>query len=532
MIKRIIYQCSFIILYFLIVLINTSCITTIEEQLFSDEETLTLATFIEENKENHGLFWKIIESGDLIHTMSCYNPHGNGYTLFLPTDDAILNYIGKSSKYSSFEELLEDRTFVAAVGRYHLVNSKLRSSEFSYGALSDTTVSGDLLTMAFVPVADSIVYKVNNTATITQSDIEMVNGYIHIVSELLEPVIFSSMDWLLNDDEDSFSILTDAFIYTGLQEQMGIYKFNSDSSKLVLNTYTVLAEPDTLFHRYGIFSFNDLVQTLEPEDLEFENPNNAIYQFAAYHIIEGSFFLDDLTGESSNYNTFASYPVSINAEGIDIQVNIGVDTFAYLISGMDTSVVNYLGLHIQQSNNLSKNGAIHLLTEILKPFKPNRSVRTFQFYNEEQITISSRQYGSYEFLDSEDFAVINWTGPDKIEYIKSQSSDERAYNKDYILIEGRFSIEYEIPKILPGKYLVKIRTNAVKSGNATIQVYLDDRRKGGNFDLTKGGNSNNPYYDFVLGEVDYSKYTDHKIRIETLIPGEMIWDYVRFEPVK
>jgi hypothetical protein len=254
-----------------------------------------------------------------------------------------------------------------------------------------------------------------------------------------------------------------------------------------------------------------------------------LYQVTSYHLLEGSYFLADLL-DTRNYNTYGNFPVSIES-GVEIRINSGVDTFSVEISGGDTTYITYISLFYQESNILTKTGAVHFLNNILSPFKPRPSTRTFQFREEPIIVDAGKAEGTYEFFDQERFEVLSWTGPEYITYVKSSSSSERANSNDYILIQGDFTIRYEIPKILPGKYNMSIRTNAYSNSNATIQVSLDGKRTGGNLDLVAGGNSNNPYAEFNIGVVEFSVYSEHTIEITSLIAGNLIWDYVRFEPV-
>ena len=153
----------------------------------------------------------------------------------------------------------------------------------------------------------------------------------------------------------------------------------------------------------------------------------------------------------------------------------------------------------------------------------------FEFREEEEIKLAFDQKTSEEFKDDNDFIVLKWEGPDKIDYIYSES-DAKVRRKDYIKIEGRFTVDYIIPKILPGRYKMIIRTNASSNNNATVQVFLDDQRRGGNLNLTTGAESGNPYHEFVVGGVEFTDNTEHKVTIVSLIPGIMIWDYVKFEP--
>ena len=160
----------------MLLIILISCERDRDDVIFSDEGIMTLADYIKGNEETFSHFWKIIETGELVHTLSSYNPHGDRYTLFLPTDDAFERFIRNSMIFQSFDELLADVDYVRELGRFHLVNKQFRSTEFPYGSFPDTTVSGEYLTMGYESSLDTTIYKVNNNAPIIETNIELVNG--------------------------------------------------------------------------------------------------------------------------------------------------------------------------------------------------------------------------------------------------------------------------------------------------------------------------------------------------------------------
>jgi len=501
-----------------------SCDRT-NNQSFFQEDLVEIADYIIKNKETYSRFYDIMTSGELTDPLNAYNPFGIGFTLFLPTDEAFDRFIENSEKYTSFNDLLQDVDFVRELGRYHLVNMELKSNEFPYGSLPDTTATGDLLTIGFSSSLDTTIYKVNNVAPVVEANLEMLNGYIHIISKVLEPIDFTGYDWL--QQNEGYSILAGALSLTGLSDTLGFYR-RTTNNQLVKNEYTLLVEHDSIFSRNGINSIDDLILEYSTPGTEYTDNNNALYQFAAYHILEGSYFLVDFD-ESGNYNTMANYPISILA-GLELQINRGIDTFAIEFSEVDTNYTTYIKIHYQESNVLTKSGAIHFLTDVMELYTGIPiSRQTFQFLEEPVINADRQLVNTYEYVDPDKFEYIYWSGPEYIEYTKAGSS-ERAAGDDYITIKGRFSIQYTMPKILPGKYELLVRTNALSSQNATVLVFLDGKRIGGNFDLTRGGSTNNPYHEFEIGVVEFVKYSGHTIVIESLIPGTMIWDYVRFEP--
>jgi len=430
-------------------------------------------------------------------------------------------YIEKNENYSNFNDLLADADFANLLIRYHLVNTGIITNDFPYGALPDTTVTGDFLTVGFDDSGDSTVYKINNRATVTIPNIELINGYIHVIGEVLEPVTMSTYDWIMENNH--YSIFTEALNLTGLKDTMGIYR-TTRSGLVVDNQFTLLAEPDSIYYKHGIMDIDDLLERYSSPGLELTDFENGFYQYIAYHMMEGSYFLDEFEA-ANNYNTYANFPVKIVSD-IEIMINPGKDTVDLLIEGQDTTVINFVRLDMINSNVLTKNGPLHLLRDILEVKTPGRTVRTFQFFEEPLINEVRTTAGEYYFSDQSFMEVLSWFGPEYITYVKSSSSIP-ANNNDFIALDGNFTIEYIIPKILPGKYRIQLRADSRSNDNANIQVAFDGKKLGSSYDLTSGGN---PFKVFTVGIVEFQNYETHKITINSLLPGRFLWDFIRFTP--
>jgi uncharacterized surface protein with fasciclin (FAS1) repeats len=178
----------------LIILIagNLACRKEPIEASFEEAESNSLFDYLILHKDEYSSFISILEKGNIDKTLSAYNPIGNGYTLFLPNNDAINQFIGASSQFSSLEELLNNQEYVEVFSRYHVINSEINSNEFPFGAFPEPTLSGDFLTVSFIIAEDTSYYKINNQAVITKPNIELSNGIIHHVGSALVPVTFTS----------------------------------------------------------------------------------------------------------------------------------------------------------------------------------------------------------------------------------------------------------------------------------------------------------------------------------------------------
>ena len=477
--------------------------------------------FIVNKADTFARFRDLMITGNLDKTLTAFNPHGDNYTLFLPTNEAIDRFITNSQKYNSFQDLLEDKEYVNELVRYHVVNMALRANDFPYGALPDTCLSGDLLSISYRSHGDTVMPIVNNNASLITYDIELTNGFIHIIDGVLAPIVFNNYEWLKQYPE--YSIFTKALETTGLSDTFTVLE---NDVKLINPPSSLFVEPDEIFYNEGIFTIDDLIKIYSPDRQDYYSSSNGLYQFIAYHIMEGIVFLNNFEGQNTNYNTFSTLPVSVDGTGLDIKINTGSEIFDTVINGNDTSYIDFIMINYNSSNVITKNGAIHFIQYIMEPFRPNPRQYIFQFYEDPVIFSASQRPNTYEFEDPAELEKIDWQGVKYIRYVKLGSSSE-YYSDDYLEIEGEFSITYEIPKILPGTYMLQIAANANYYNNAFIQIFLDDKRVGGNINLTSGSS----YYTFDINPINFINYEKHQLRIQTLITGRLTWDCVIFKPI-
>ncbi|MGW8313965.1 MAG: fasciclin domain-containing protein [Bacteroidales bacterium] len=348
-----IFLMSWILLSFLL---NACEPNTHNSNWVDDEGMRTMGTYLDQHHQDYAKYYRILEEGRMLSTLYGYNPYGEGYTLFLPTDEAIDLFVEQREEYRDFEELLGDTAFLYTLTRYHTVNKKLHTNEFPYGALTDPTLTGDRLTIGFYTEGDNPLYKVNNTAPIVQSNLDMTNGYIQVISEILQKPEISGIDWLRQNE--GYSILA------GALERSGI------GNGLWFNQYTILAEQDSIYQRNGINTVEDLIDRLGTPEIPSEDPDDALFQFAAYHILYGDFYLNDFEMGTNTYWTLGEDFVTIEV-GLDIRINPGLQTYGIEVSEYgDTTVIDYIRLIWEDCNNLTRTGPVHSLTELLvsEPF--------------------------------------------------------------------------------------------------------------------------------------------------------------------
>ena len=118
--------------------------------LFTGDNYQNIMQYIDGNPD-FSSFNRIVNSGMMTDALSSYNSNGgNGYTLFLPTNEAVNKFIAESDRYATLDALIQDAAYSAEIVRYHLVNGQIPSNEFPNGALANKTISNYYLTILIV----------------------------------------------------------------------------------------------------------------------------------------------------------------------------------------------------------------------------------------------------------------------------------------------------------------------------------------------------------------------------------------------
>lgn len=521
------------LLYLLVLVVAAgafSCDDPVLEATFEDLEKLTIYDYLKENEEDFSSFISILEKGDVLKTLSAYNPNGIGYTLFAPDNDAINRFINESDQFSSVNDILGNESYVKIFSRYHIVNEGVHSNEFPFGAFSEPTLSGDFLTVSFIIEADTSYYKINNQASVNKPNIETSNGYVHHLETALVPITFTSYQWLASNP--AFSIFKQAVDLTGLQHLIDFDLKEAETRQAV----TVLAEPDSIYQKSGIHSIDDLVNAVSPNNSDFTSSSNNLNNYIAYHFLTGSYFLDDFVDENTNYNTLSGIPLNINGRSLEIEINPGKEMFDSIVHQPgDTTFIDYVGVLYDASNVITKSGAVHFINRMMKQQPPSRATVTYQFYEEPLINEwydNGKGEGSYLVEDENLLNSINYSGSElSYEIIQEPDNEEitNAWNNDYLILDGDFIISYTTPQIVAGRYDVFFGAEAFNEDNALVEVFIDGKKIGGLVDLTTLGTEGSPFQQIRLGNVDFKSYASHTVEIRPLIPGRFLWDYIRFE---
>ncbi len=510
----------------LIILLITaySCEKPVRVANFEDLEQYTILDYILENEERYSSFLAILKVGELDHTLGSYNPHGQDYTLFLPDNQALDKYFSESSLVTSLDDMLNNPVLAKEFCRYHVVNMGVYTGNFPFGAFPEPTLSGDMLTVSFIIDSDSSYYKINNQAVVIYPDIEVSNGYIHLIDPALKPVTQTTYEWL--ELNSSYSIFKEAVDLTGFSNQLELDTKEHDS----IYPVTLLLESDEVFHAFDIYSVDDLAAQISPDNSDYTSTLNPLYNFVGYHILNGGIFIDDFEGIRTNYTTLSDVPLNIDGTGIDFAINRGKEVFDTIVAGGDTTYIDYVGFYYDQSNVLTRSGTIHMINQIMKQQPASRATVNFQFLEETVFNQFRSKAGSYLIEKELNLSRLDWKGAD-LYFVELGDQETTAWNADYLEVDGDFEISYQISKIVPGIYEFYIGAEMLNAENAMVEIFVDDKKVGGFVDLSKGGTVTAPFQRYLVGTVDLKSYKTHTVKVTSLIPGRLQWDYVSFQPI-
>ncbi len=444
-----------------LILIPVIWLTGCEEPIerFETTEDLLIGEFLEAESETFSTFYNILISTG---TLSFLNAYG-AYTCFAPDNDAFDTYISSKGKSSindfSNAELLE-------IVKYHIILDTINSTKFSDGRLETSTMYGHYLT-AQTLYENGSVTKINKYAEVKVKDVRLINGIIHEIGSVLDPVK-QSISQLIEQDPD-LSIFTQALKGTGLYDTLNLVPDLSSPEK---RWFTVFAHTNEVYANDGIGSYAELkakyCNTGDPE-----NPEDSLYLYMSYHILDNSLkFVGDLVTQSS-HETFAPQEViTMELKGDTALIN--EDTYRGELE--PGAPINRIA-----SDNTASNGVYHLVSK-----NYNIKVRLpYPIYWDvaDQPEIRKlkgifRVPGSSNEFKLGDLSEVTWGSDNSIYYVADGGWSREYYvYSDYLDIKLRTAvipwIEFTTPLIVKGTYKVWLCTRNVNERRAIFLVEIN-----------------------------------------------------------
>ena len=310
----------------------------------------TIVDYLENNADTYSSFIYILDkarigkssSGSVRHLLSTYGT----YTCFAPTNEAVSRYLFEQDSiyhenlrklesgeitekdfrdtgvHSPYLEDLSD-SMCAEIAKNHLLEKGYLTVDLSEGAFPTPNMNDRFITIIWtVDEATAAVYPLlNNNARIISSDMEVENGVVQTLDAVLNPSTALLPDLVVSQTK-YFGIWTQLLDATKLDSVMrhtedktydkggepynsaytaGMYDGRTFYPSAKKYKYTLFMETDSVFKLYGIETIEELQTYCEKfygtEDRDdYSSPNNALYKFVAYHILDRQLLYASGTG--------------------------------------------------------------------------------------------------------------------------------------------------------------------------------------------------------------------------------------------
>jgi uncharacterized surface protein with fasciclin (FAS1) repeats len=206
-----------------------------------------------------------------------------------------------------------DMTKLQDLVKFHLLVDTITTASFKDGKLPVPTMLGQFLVTGVGTKDGSSSYLINRQALISQSNVRVGNGIIHVVDNVLEPSSLTIAQQL--EAKPEYSIFVQAMKETGLYNVLNTV--DADTTKRWM---TVIAESNQSLADSGINSYADLKEKYSTTGNP-ANTNDSLHMYIAYHILTGIKFLGDIITSPAHQTLQPQEVVSVQLKGQDVVLN-------------------------------------------------------------------------------------------------------------------------------------------------------------------------------------------------------------------
>ena len=492
--------------------VATGCSEDVNEDSYYTFTGDTVASYCAAD-ENFSTFAQLLEDTNLSALLSTFGH----YTCFLPGNEAFDRYFAEIGKTYADLTDAEKREIVYN----HVIKSAAKdylSEYFEEGSLPESNMNEKYVTISYQvdPAGGGLTINVNKTSTILEKDIEVHNGVIHVINNVLT----SSEEFLLNvlEGEGNYTIFAEAMKLTHLNDsteriidenyvspypsgevKRGEMVFKVPTTKRY--GYSLFAEPDDVMRAAGINSIEDLkayaaryygnADANDPTSRE-----NALNIFVAYHILD----------RQMSTNSFIYNGACTSANFMSERKEYYETMYTYRL--MEIKAGNrinmqrngsYVGLNESKSNLSGVNGFVHSLTSMLVYDEDvmtndvlNKRIR-FDFYNvPPELTNNNIRWQLTGLADASGYVIPNdfcskhLAFSDETEITMWASEGWTNFEADELKLNGWYDFTLRMLPVPPGSYEIRIGYRQ-ESWRGIAQLFVDNEIQGIPRDLRIAG---------------------------------------------
>lgn len=503
-------------------------------------DDVNISSYLAKYPDSFSLWSQILQRTEISSYLDMYG----SYTVFAPTNSGVQVWLN-TNKIPNVEAA--DVNLLKDIVRFHILQDTLTTPSFKDGKLPVPTMHGQFIITGATNEGGISSYHINRQALVTQSNIRLGNGYVHVIDHVLEPAKLTIARQI--EANPDYSIFVQALKETGFYAKLDtIYTDSINRWK------TVLAESNQALADSGITSYAALkakYSRSNPKD-----PLDSLNLYVAYHIIPGIQFLGDIINAPS-YLTLQPQEV-ISTKLINNEVVINEDEFNGVV---EKGVL----LQRARSDNAATNGVwhaanAHFTAKVRKPAAVYWDLATFPEIMKQPAYYGKQGY-TFNKSSQEDRPVrdIDWhyNGENYVGYLynTTHSFTNYACKNDALQIPmGAPSnnnraqwVEFTTPPIIKGRYKVWICYRNRNSVTINVRVNGELMQRPVNVGIGYPGGTDaeieslgwkkytlgGSFAGRLVGTVELKTTERHSLRFEAISGSnrEIIFDMVHFIPV-
>ncbi|MGL5682364.1 MAG: fasciclin domain-containing protein [Marinifilaceae bacterium] len=470
-------------------------------------------------------------------------------TCFIVDNNALQSYLKDKYNYQSVEQLSVEQAQILV--KYHtLPNTAMLLSSFRNGKLADSTATGDYLACLFTSGDNGAVY-INQTSKIVNFDKEMVNGIVHEVDCVIDPVVLNFANYL-EVNKEKYGIWNTLFERSNEETKALFSQLSHESVNGMQSRRTLFLTSDETYAREGIESADDLLVQLGVDNID---------EYVRYHMLTRELYGKDIVTrlEYGSVTKGGDGTSSMTHKFVDTK-GITLETMAAnkLIVAKDDGLLDIIfnedvtgGLKFISESGYNipvKNGVVHELDGVLKIANPSSMITVMElsdYINFQRIpSYRSPAIGKTQTLmKAEEYSpFINWESTpvskgDAVAYVVFTEGSYNFKGNGFLNGDCLFIspgpvgyVEFQTPPIPKGTYSVWPFYKTTKNTGGKYKVSIDGTQVGGEFTAYTPGTDN--YWITQLGTVTFTETKSHTIRVSVgSRQGEILLDLFFFEPI-
>ncbi|MGQ7946555.1 fasciclin domain-containing protein [Flavobacterium sp. WC2509] len=457
---------SKLIFAILIALIFQSCA---EEQIKENtDNTPNITQYLRENPE-YSMFLEILEITNYASFMNTYGT----YTLFLPTNDALKQYLKDVGATSLKDVPLVDLQNIA---KLHILDKKVNTSSFTDGKIATPSMYGQYLTTGATNINEVSSITINKTSRIVTSNVEVGNGIIQVIDKVLR-VANKTLAQTIEADPN-LSLFTEVLKATGWYEKLN-QPLTYDANK-VASYLTVLAQTNDVFEKAtwktpngNLIKLNTL-DNLKLRYSQLNDPKNeadSLNLFVQYRLLPQLSYLAD----------FATTPVFVTKAPLEVIASKLEKDVIYLNRDVYNGVFEEGVAIIRESSDVTaSNGVLHYVNENFFIKKRSASPVYFDLCDQREMAADVANYrkssGLSFALANGAFSEITWVGNGTLTW----NNYNGAVNGDLLSIfrfrrslNGNNDIEFKTPVLIKGRYKIWVSYRSGDKASPLTKVFFD-----------------------------------------------------------